>query len=500
VTGGYAYTSVPELVDSAARRHGSQLALVTADKSETFAELARRVRAVAASLRAGGVAPGERLLLVCENSVEAVHGWLGCIQAGAVPAAVNPELTAAELRYLATDLQPAAVLTDGQSLRAAHEIGCRTLQVAELDAGNGALEAPATDPLATAAIVYTSGTTSKPKGVQVRHAAYSETGRSFPGWIGLGERECLWACLPLFHINAQAYSLMTALAHGFPMALSDRFHATTFWSDAGRLGATSVNLIGAMLAFLERQSEDAWVDSGLRTIYAAPAPVPDQRRRLEARFRVRITGGYGMSENTFGCAESPTSREKPGSVGRPRQPVSGAFVNELRIVRHDGSDAEGGEPGQLCFRNPVLTPGYWNAADVTARTIVDGWLRTGDLGYRDADGDVFLSGRSKEMIRRRGENIAPAEVEAALLEHPQVESAAVFGIPSADTEEEVVAAVVPRGGGLDEEALRSFAAERLARYKVPSVIVFRSSLPMTPTMRVAKEVLRHEYLEGGGEA
>jgi acyl-CoA synthetase (AMP-forming)/AMP-acid ligase II len=145
-----------------------------------------------------------------------------------------------------------------------------------------------------------------------------------------------------------------------------------------------------------------------------------------------------------------------------------------------------------------MTPGYWNAGEVTSKTIRDGWLYTGDLGYRDQDGDVFLTGRVKDMIRRRGENVAPGEVEDALQEHPAVASAAVFGIAAGLQEEEVIAAVVLKNGATtDEAALRAFAAERLAPYKVPSRIAFRTSLPMTPTHRVAKNVLRQEYERSG---
>jgi crotonobetaine/carnitine-CoA ligase len=337
--------------------------------------------------------------------------------------------------------------------------------------------------MGTAAIVYTSGTTSRPKGVQVRHAAYTETGLSFPGWIGLGKDERLWACLPFFHINAQAYSLMTCLMCGHPLAISDRFHATTFWQDARDLETTAVNVIGAMLTFVERQPEERFVESRLRTIYAAPAPEPPRRRELEARFKVRITGGYGMSENTFGCAESPTSRDKAGSIGRPRQPASKAFENRLRVI-----------DGELCFQNPVLTPGYWNAPDLTAKALVDGWLHTGDGGRIDEDGDVFLTTRLKDMIRRRGENISPGEVEDVLRGHPAVADAAVFGVPSEVGEEEVVAAVVlAEGESVGEQELKEFAGRRLARFKVPAAIVFRESLPMTATMRVAKDALRQEY-------
>src|SRR5947208_9482163 len=280
----------------------------------------------------------------------------------------------------------------------------------------------------------------------VRHAAYTEAGGSFPAWIGLEGTQRLWACLPLFHINAQAYSLMSALAHGFSMALTPKFHASTFWHEARALEVTSVNVVGAMLEFLAAQPEDTWIESSLRTIYAAPGPPPAQRDQLEARFGVRMLTGYGMSENPFGCAESQTSRVKAGSIGRPRQPASRAFENELRIVDPQGGDVDTGAVGELCFRNPVMTTGYWNAPEVTAATIKDGWLHTGDAGHRDREGDVFLTGRFKEMIRRRGENIAPAEVEDAPLAHPTVRAAAACGMPAGVPEAEVVPVVVPRAG------------------------------------------------------
>ena len=477
------FASVPELVAAAAERFGEAPAIITTDGSETFGALAAAVGRAATALKKRGLEAGERVLIAAPNSPALVHVWLGAIWAGGIPAAVNPDLTQTELDYLATDLQPRVSLLSSE--------------VNALDSAAQALEpAPAAPGPrdVPAAIVYTSGTTSRPKGVMVRHAAYTETGYAFPGWIGLRGLQRLWACLPLFHINAQAYSLMTALAHGFSLALTPRFDASTFWRDARALEVTSVNVVGAMLEFLAAQPESTWVESSLRTIYAAPGPPPAQRDQLEARFGVRIMTGYGMSENPFGCVETASSRMKAGSIGRPRQPASRAFENELRVVRRDGGDAEPGKVGELCFRNPVMTTGYWNAPGVTAATLKDGWLHSGDAGFRDRDGDVFLTGRYKEMIRRRGENIAPTEVEDALRAHPAVSAAAVFGVPAGLVEEEVVAVVVLREGvSRDEPALKAWAAKRLAPYKIPSRIVFRESLPMTPTHRVAKDVLRKEY-------
>ena len=476
------FATVPELLASAVERFNDRPAIVTIDRSESFAELADAVGRSADSLRRRGLQVADRVLIAAPNSPGLIHAWLGAIWAGGVPAAVNPDLTRSEIEYLVDDLQPRIILRQ------------QDLDAIDVASSHPAAGPPMLEPLSPAAIVYTSGTTSRPKGVLVRHASYTETGRSFPGWIGLGGQQRLWACLPLFHINAQAYSLMTALAHGFPVALTPKFHASTFWKDARRLEVTSVNVVGAMLEMLAAQPPVTWVESQLRTIYAAPGPVPEQRDQLEKRFRIRIVTGYGMSENPFGCVESRSSRDKAHSIGSPRQPASGAFQNELRIIKEDGTDAAGGEVGELCFRNPVMTPGYWSAPEITQAALRGGWLHTGDAGFRDDEGDVFLTGRYKEMIRRRGENIAPGEVEDALCANPAVKAAAVFGVSAGLMEEEVVAVVVlQKAGSLDEPALKTWAASRLAAYKVPGRIMFRDSLPMTPTHRVARDQLRREY-------
>ena len=492
------YLTVPELLSRGITRFGDAHALVTRGGTETFRELGSHIAGVGVALRRIGLRPGDRLLLVAPNANATVHVWLGAIAVGVLPAAVNPELTVPELRYLADDLDAAMIVAEGALAdRLGAELGRRSVELHDLDRERASDLGPsAASPLDPAAIVYTSGTTSRPKGVLVRHAAYTETGLSFPAWVGLTESERLWACLPLFHINAQAYTLMASLAHGYPVVLTERFHATTFWSDARDLGATSVNVVGAMVAILARQPQETWVPSALRTIYAAPAPAPEERAALEERFHVRIVGGYGMSENTFGCVENAGSRRKALSIGRPRQPTSGAFVNEMRIVTPEGAEARPSDVGELRFRNPVMTSGYWNAPDLTRELLVDGWLCTGDAGHADASGDVFLDGRYKEMIRRRGENISPAEVEQALMSHPAVAAAAVFGVPSDLSEEDVAAVVVlSASASVDEAELREWAARSLAPYKVPATIAFRESLPMTPTMRVAKDALRAEHLK-----
>jgi crotonobetaine/carnitine-CoA ligase len=502
-------TTIPRLVQMAAERFGDAPFLRADDGTRTFAETARRVARGAAWLRARGAAPGERVLISAGNGIAAIEGWLAAVHAGAWPAAVNPALTATELEYVVDDLRPRIALAHADTHELVRTVcDARGIPVALLDdvgtdAHGGASRTGAHDDLApadaapgdVAAIVYTSGTTSRPKGALVRHLAYTGAGQSMPAWIGLSADEHLWSILPFFHINAQAYSLMTALANGYRLTVGAKFRASTFWRDAAALGVTEVNVIGAMVAILARQPADAFVPGSLRTLYAAPALEPDENRALEQRFGLRIVTGFGMSENTFGTVESATSRAKRSSIGRPRVHPDGAVPNEIRIVSPEGEVRPRGVVGELQFRNAALTPGYWNAPEITARTLRDGWLRTGDAGYVDDDGDVVLVGRYKEMIRRRGENIAPREVEDALELHPGVQQAAVVGVPSALSEEDVVGAVIRApGASVGEDELRAWCAERLAPYKIPLRVLFVEAFPLTATMRVAKERLKAELV------
>lgn len=498
--------TVSGLVAAAAERFGSAPFLSTAADARTFAQTADRTARIAGWLRNHGVVPGQRILIRGANTIATIEAWLGAIHAGAIPAATNPALTEPEFAYLLDDLRPSMVLLAAGDDALGYGGGAlgTTIPLAGLDAALGlGLIGAGADPIApaavspddVAAIVYTSGTTSRPKGAQVRHLAYAGAGQSMPTWLRLEGPQRLWCVLPFFHINAEAYSLMTALASGYPMHVGEKFRASTFWRDAAELDVTEVNLIGAMLAILAKQPDDLFVPGSLRTIYAAPALEPPANRAFEARFGVRIVTGFGMSETTFGTIESATSRDKAGSIGRARQHPTGVIENELRIVTPAGAVARNGEVGELQFRNPAMTPGYWNAPEISARTLADGWLHTGDAGFVDPDGDVILVGRYKEMIRRRGENIAPREVEDVLELHPAVREAAVIGVPSSLSEEDVVACVILEPDGTaDEETLRAWCAERLAPFKVPLRVVFRDAFPLTPTMRVAKDRLRAEIL------
>jgi carnitine-CoA ligase len=242
-------------------------------------------------------------------------------------------------------------------------------------------------------------------------------------------------------------------------------------------------------------------DSPLRLCYTGPAPERERQLEMERRFGLRIVVGYAMSESPYGLIWRPGTRPY-GTLGWPRQhPVLGE-VNQARVIADDGADVAPGGSGELLLRNPVVTPGYWGMPEETARVITaDGWLHTGDLVTANPDGTYTFVSRIKEVIRRRGENLSPLEVEEILSEHPSVLEAAVVGVPSELTEEEVKAFVVAAPGQpLDFAGLHQFAAGRLAAFKVPRYWQQLEDLPRTPTARVAKHRLPSGHPPGEYDA
>jgi crotonobetaine/carnitine-CoA ligase len=411
------------------------------------------------------------------------------VRLGAIFVPANPKSSAQELAGLAAQTGPRLVVTHPElagCFAPAHAI----VDVGEL-AGAPAADAPpaAAEPGDPAVLIPTSGTTGRSKLVTQTQRAYAWAGEGFPFWMGLTADDRLMTSLPLFHINAPAYSVLGSVGAGASVALLPRFSASGFLDAARRHGATEFNAIGAMLEILMSQPErpgDA--DNPLRRCYTGPSPPRARQLEIEERFGIEIVCGYGLSESPYALIW-PRGQRPFETLGSARQHPTLGTVNEARVV-DDGGEVAVGEVGELQLRNATVMLGYWGMPEESERVLVDGWLRTGDLVRRDPGGLFTFVTRLKEVIRRRGENLAPAEVEAALAEHPGVAEAAVVGVPSALTEEEVKAFVVPRPGARPAPAdLRDFAAQRLTRFKVPRYLELVDELPHTPTGRVAKHRL-----------
>jgi crotonobetaine/carnitine-CoA ligase len=451
--------TIPALFDAAVEEAPHKTWLLHEDVSFTYADARRRIARVASALAERGIGRGDLVLGTAHSRPEYVFTWLACAYLGAIWVPTDPRATDAELDGLIGQVQPVLVIKE-------------PLDGEEIELTDVAREDDA------AVLIPTSGTTGRSKLVTQTQRAYAMAAEGFPYWLELGPDDRLMTSLPLFHINAPAYSVLGSVAARASVVLLPRFSASTFIDSARRYGATEFNAIGAMLEILMRQPErpdDS--DNSLRLCYTGPSPPKERQLEIEERFGIRIVCGYALSETPYGLVWRHGTRPY-GTLGSPRQHPTLGEVNESRVV-----------DGELQLRNPAVMKGYWGMPEETERVLLpDGWLRTGDLVADNGDGTYTYLARQKEVIRRRGENVAPTEIEEALETHPDVLEAAVVGVPSELTEEEIKAFVLTRDGA-DLAAIREHAAGLLTRFKVPRYLEAVEELPHTPTGRIAKHRL-----------
>ena len=439
-----------------------------------------------------GVRAGDRVLVTATSTPDVLLAWLGLMEVGAVQVPIDPRSSPDEIAGFVRQAAPGLIVTDAE-LAPRVEAAARgaasaatVVDVADLCAAEPDGRGPAdVDPDDVAVMIPTSGTTGGSKLVMQTHRAYVMAGEGFPFWLGLTSDDRLMTSLPLFHINAPAYSTLGSVAARASLVLLPGFSARSFLDAARRYRATEFNAIGAMLEILMRQPErpdDA--DTPLRLCYTGPSPERERQEAIERRFGLEIVCGYALSESPYGLIWPRGSRPF-GTLGAARQHPELGHVNDARVREPDA-----GGVGELELRNPAIMRGYHGMPDETRAVLVDGWLRTGDLVRDNGDGTFTFVGRRKEVIRRRGENLSPTEVEAAAERHPDVGEAAVIGVPSDLSEEDVKAFLVPAAGRrVDVGDLDAYLRARLTRYKVPRYYEVVAELPHTPTGRLAKHKL-----------
>jgi crotonobetaine/carnitine-CoA ligase len=485
--------TIPHLFDAAVEAGPSKTWLLYEDRAFTYEEASAAIAGGAAALAGLGVGQGDLVLVTLRNTPEYLFTWLALMRLGAILVAANPVSTQAELAGLAGQTEPRLVVGDaGVALEDFVDVEVLFPAGASGSGGESGHRADV-QPEDPAVLIPTSGTTGRSKLVTQTHAAYVMAGEGFPWWLELTADDRMMTSLPLFHINAPAYSVLGSVAAKASLVLLPRFSASTLLDSARRYGATEFNAIGAMVEMLMRQPERADdADNPLRLCYTGPAPTEERQLQIERRFGLRLTSGYAMSETPYGTVWRRGTRPY-GTLGSIRQHPTLGEINEGRVMA-DGKPVAPGEVGELELRNPAVMKGYWGMPEETAKVLgPDGWLRTGDLVRDNGDGTYTFVGRQKEVIRRRGENLAPAEVEEALTAHPDVVEAAVVGVASELSEEEVKAFVVLReAASPDLAGLHAWVAERLARFKVPRYLEAVAELPHTPTGRVAKHQLPRE--------
>ena len=426
-----------------------------------------------------GIAPGDRLALRLPTGPEHLFVWLAAAKAGIVSCPLHFDLAPPEIAAALAHLAPRAFLDASGDIVIDGAVAAR---VSELLASRRALTGvDAPKPEAIATILTTSGTTGRPKAAMLSHRMAVLTGEGFGHWLGLTRDDRLFTCLPLSHINARFYSTLGAIAVGASLALEERFSASRFWSSVRVAEATQANAIGAMLKILlDRPSSEDESAHRLRLVYAAPALGREAHLEFERRFRARLVIGYGLTESTFGFIQPRDGPRDLDAMGMPRRHPDPSILADVRLV-----------DGEVWLRNPATFSGYLDDEAATREALTsDGWLKTGDLATIGLDGSYTFAGRKKLVIRRRGEMVAPGEVEAALEAHPAVLEAGVLGVPSPLGEDDVMACVVFRPGmAATEGELTAHCDARLAGFKVPSRWRFLDALPRTSTQRIAYHLL-----------
>ncbi len=488
-------------LQASAAEHGSRIALRWNDAVFSFEKLDRAARGVATSLRARGVRRGDRVALFVPNVPDFTIAYFGILYAGATVVPLNVLLSEREVAYHLEDsgariliAHPlfGAAARGGAAQRGAEIVwagGNESPTVTELAEAEPVTALADTGADDTAVILYTSGTTGKPKGAELSHSnLFVNCSVVVPKLLPVEPDVVMLATLPLFHSFGQTCIQNACLAAGASFTLLPRFSPAEALAIIERDRVTHFAGVPTMyFALLHHEPERRHDLSSLRYCMSGGAPMPvEVMKSFEARFSVPILEGYGLSETSpvasFNVLDRP---RKPGSIGYPVWGV------EMKIADSEGREMPDGERGEIWIRGHNVMKGYLNRPEANAEALRDGWFRSGDIGIRDADGAFHIVDRVKDMILRGGFNVYPREIEEVLFAHEAVQEAAVIGVPHERHGEEIKAFVVRKAESeLSEQELIAFARERLAAYKYPRIVEFVEMLPKGPTGKILKRELR----------
>jgi crotonobetaine/carnitine-CoA ligase len=494
--------------ESRMRRDPARPFMLFAGRTWSWGEFDALAGRTASFLAARGVRKGERFAVMAQNSDGHVLLLFALARLGAIMVPVNPAFGVEEARYVLHHAEICGVAAGSDTLNvaraAAAGLATRPWFVL-LDAGKhdvpllldlasrvqaaAAPEAGGADD--TCLIVYTSGTTGFPKGAMHSQRSFVTCGEAFVQRVFLQDDDRVMIVLPLFHINALFYSVAGTLAAGASTVIVPRFSASTFWETAADTGATEVNVIEAIGTILQNRPRSEYrPDHRIRKVYGARQNyIPTFRDEFGIPY---LVGGFGMTEIPGVTCTPLEGPARPGSMGTiGRHPDPGRPWAECRVVDEAGGDVATGETGELAVKTPIIMQGYFRDPEQTKAAFRDGWFLTGDLVRRDADGWFYFVARKKDIIRRRGENIAGAELDRVIGAHPAVHEAAAIAVPSELGEDEILAAVTLKPGATcSAEEVADWCRCHLAPQKVPRFVAFVDELPHTPTHKVAKQALK----------
>jgi len=513
---GETYSTLGDLIRGKARKNGDRVAFRFASRAITYAEFDRETDRIANGLAAAGIGPGDRVGCLLFNTPEFLTLWFGSAKRGSVLVPLNTALKGEILRYELADSAPAGIVVD-QRLWEAYapfrgSLGIRREWIASPGDAAESLapdvspfsslpsERPADSPPVVrssdaVSIMYTSGTTGPPKGAIIPHEKQLVTPIEIGNRSWLSPKSVLFTALPLFHCNAQEMTALTALLNDLTAAFDERFHASSFWETAASFGATHVSLLISMINVLYKQP--ARPTDATHTVRTALTAGTTRAiwGEFERRFGLTIVELYGMTECGCTTLMNPPGAIRVGSVGTPL-----GFV-EADVVDDEDRPVPPNTRGELIVRPKApftMFSGYLNKPEKTVEAWRNLWFHTGDYVTRDADGYYYFVDRKKDIIRRRGENLAPYDVESVLNRHPAVFEAVVVGVPSPLGEEDVKAFVQLRpGSSVDPKEMFEYCAANLPFFMVPKYLEFLEEIPKTANQKAQRFVLRDR--KGGVE-
>lgn len=484
---------------SSAARVPDRPAIIFDDVRLTFADLDAATARMAGHLTGAGLQPGDRVALMLPNVPAFAVIYYGVLRAGGVVVPMNPLLKVREIEHYLGDSGATMIFAmPGEAQAGAAATGAAFVAVEGADAIDlrgligdaGAVTAVADrDDQDTAVILYTSGTTGKPKGAELTHANL-QTNQATTGetLLKLTENDVVMGCLPLFHVFGMTCGLNAAVATGAALTLIPRFDPSAVLDVIARDRVTVFEGVPTMYAAILAAAAGRDTDlSSLRTSVSGGSSLPvEVLRRFEKAFDCMILEGYGLSETSpVASFNHPDTERKAGSIGYA---VRGC---EMAVMDESDAEVPVGEIGEIVIRGENIMRGYWNNTEATSAAIRDSWFHSGDLGRRDEDGYFYIVDRKKDMIIRGGMNVYPREVEEVLYEHPAVAEAAVVGVPDPLLGEEIAAFVVlAAGASAEPDEFSQFVKDRLAAYKYPRRVTLIDALPKTATGKILKRELR----------
>jgi long-chain acyl-CoA synthetase len=485
--------NLPALPDTRAAENPSGPAVADDYTDLNNSQFLAAVQRAAASLRGQGVSAGDVVAIMLPNTAGFVVSLFAAWRIGATVTPINPSLTAAEVSYQVSDAAAKVLIAQAAP---EFDAGAPVLTTDELDLGEptpGLLHAPQYPDNVLALLIYTSGTTGRPKGVMLDHANLNAMCAAVIDGFEMTEDDHSLLILPLFHVNGIVVGTLSPLLAGGRSTIAGRFKPDTFFDRIEQSRATyfsAVPTIYTMLCGLPASTKPDTSSVRFAVCGAAPASV-ELLEGFESRYGIPIIEGYGLSEGSCASTVNPLSgKRKAGTVGLP---LPGQTI---RLVDASGNPVPDGEAGEVVITGANIMRGYLNRPEETAKTLVDGWLHTGDVGRFDEDGYLVLVDRAKDMIIRGGENIYPREIEAVVHGLPQIAEAAVVGRahPVYGEEPVLFVSLHPRQT-LDTDEIRAHLSESLSKYKLPVEITILDDLPKNAVGKIAKPELRKRLAE-----